>query len=301
MYEELENIENPENLDSHFELDDSQKQFVDENLNNVGGEDLLLKGDIDANRDLVISTYDRAIALMRPDLKTSANLSPMKSYNSSWDRFIENYLESPYLESFSDKEQIELISDYMTNIEDIRFENWKDLTLEQRVNVLNEMEQHIAAIEHRPALPLYAEDMKEGMFGYQQHNPDNPTGDKIAINTSILEASGISPDLLDEVLDTLIHEGRHRYQHYNVEERLVHESAAEVETWRENIMDKEYGGYGYKDGSPIPIVEIGPIGLFTNSRLSELGFRLYYYQPIEIDARNFASDVMNGYHKKMEA
>lgn len=289
MYEELENIENPENLDSHFELDDSQKQFVDENLNNVGGEDLLLKGDIDANRDLVISTYDRAIALMRPDLKTSANLSPMKSYNSSWDRFIENHLESPYLESFSDKEQIELISNYMTNIEDIRFENWKDLTLEQRVNVLNEMEQHIAAIEHRPAATISSEKLEDNTFGYQSN-------DSIVINSTYLEQSSTNPQALDKMLETLIHEGRHRYQQYNVEERLVHESPAQVETWRENFEE-----LGYKDGSPIPIIEIGPIGLFTNERLSDLGFRLYYYQPVEVDARNFASDVMSGYHKKMEA
>ena len=239
MYEELENIENPENLDSHFELDDSQKQYVDGMLNNVGGEDLLLEGDLEANRDLVISTYDKAIAFMRSDLKTAANLSPMSSYNSSWDKFIENYLESPYLEAFSDKEQIELISDYMTNIEDIKFENWKGLTMEQRVNVLNEMEQHIAAIEHRPALPLYAENMEDGMFGYQKHDPNNVLDDKIAINKTVLVASGSHPEILDEILDTLIHEGRHRYQHYNVEERLVHESLAEVEQWRENF--NEYG------------------------------------------------------------
>lgn len=289
MYEELENIENPENLDSHFELDDSQKQFVDENLNSVGGEDLLLKGDIDTNRDLVISTYDRAIALMRPDLKTAANLSPMKSYNSSWDRFIENYLESPYLESFSDKEQIELISDYMTNIEDIRFENWKDLTLEQRVNVLNEMEQHIAAIEHRPASVISAETLDDpNCFGYQ-------LGEDIVINTSYLEISVNNPEMLDKMLETLIHEGRHRYQHYNVEDRLVHESPAEVESWRENFEI-----LGYADGTPVTIHIAGPLE-YTNDYLAEVGARLYYYQPVEIDARNFAGDVMIEYRKKMEA
>lgn len=296
MYEEFENLENPETLDSHFELDDSQQQMVDMEINQVGGEDLLLSGDIEANRDLVISTYDKTIANLRPDLKTAVNLSPMKSYSPSWDKFIGSYLETPYLESFSDREQVELISDYMTNIEDIRFENWKDLTLDQRVNVLNEMERHIAAIEHRPALPLYAENMEDGMFGYQRHDPNNVIDDKIAINTTILEASGSHPEILDEVLDTLIHEGRHRYQHYNVEERLVHESPAEVEQWREN-----FNKMGYKDGTPIPIVEIGPIGLFTNSRLSELGFRLYYYQPVETDARRFASDVMSEYRNKINA
>lgn len=291
--EDFEQYENLERSDTPFELDEFQQQTVDMELNQVGGEELL--NGIE-NRDAVIETYDRAIKQIRPDLKTAANLSPMRSYSSTWDNFIGNYLESPYLEALSDRAQVELISDYMTNVEDIRFENWKELSIEQKVKVLNEMEQHIAAIEHRPALPLFAEDMEANMFGYQQHDPNNPSGDKIAINTSIFEKSNYDPKVLDELLDTLIHEGRHCYQHYNVEERLVHESPAQVEAWRENFEE-----LGYKDGSPIPIVEIGPIGLFTNQRLSELGFRLYYYQPVEIDARTFASDVMGAYRNKINA
>lgn len=286
MYEELENIENPENLDSHFELDDSQQQLVDLELNNAGGEELLADAE---SQDVVVEIYDKVIRQIRPDLKTAVNLSPMKSYSPTWNDYIDNYLESPYLEAFSDREQVEYISDYMSNIEDIRFENWKDLSLEQKVNVLNEMEHHIAAIEHRPAATISSEKLEDNTFGYQSN-------DSIVINSTYLEQSSTNPQALDKMLETLIHEGRHRYQQYNVEERLVHESPAQVETWRENFEE-----LGYKDGSPIPIIEIGPIGLFTNERLSDLGFRLYYYQPVEVDARNFASDVMSGYHKKMEA
>ena len=286
MYEELENIKNPENLDSHFELDDSQQQLVDLEFNNAGGEELLANAE---SQDAVVEIYDRTIRQIRPDLKTAVNLSPMKSYSPTWNDFIDNYLESPYLEAFSDREQVEYISDYMSNIEDIRFENWKDLSLEQKVNVLNEMEHHIAAIEHRPAATISSEKLEDNTFGYQSN-------DSIVINSTYLEQSSTNPQALDKMLETLIHEGRHRYQQYNVEERLVHESPAQVETWRENFEE-----LGYKDGSPIPIIEIGAIGLFTNERLSDLGFRLYYYQPVEVDARNFASDVMSGYHKKMEA
>ena len=241
-------------------------------------------GDI-TSRDMVISTYDKAIEMLRPDLKTAANLSPMKSYDSVWDDFI-SQLESPYIEALSDREQVEAISDYMSKITDIRFDNWKDLSLDGKVSVLNEMESQIATIEHRPAATITTEKLADNEFGYQLN-------DKIVINSTYLEQSSMSPEALDKMLETLIHEGRHRYQQYNVEDRLVHESPAQVETWREN-----FGDLGYKDGSPIPIIEIGPIGLLTNERLSELGFRLYWYQPVEIDARNFASDVMSEYHKK---
>ncbi|MBO7489488.1 MAG: hypothetical protein J6T88_04335 [Bacteroidales bacterium] len=290
----IESFESFETTDKRFELNDIQKQLIDEKVNQIGGEDLLINGDLEPNRSQVIEIYDAMVTRFRPDIKTAVNLSPMKTYNSTWDTFVSSYLESPYLEAFSDKEQIEVISDYMTSIEDIRFEKWKDLTEEQRLEVLNNMEQMIAKLEHRPAVPIFFEKLTSE-FGYQQHNPMDTSLDKIAINTDIIVASGQNPELLEEVLDTLIHEGRHRYQHYNVEERLVHESKAEVDSWRENFED-----LGYADGSPVLIHLIGRYS-YTNDYLEYVGERLYYYQPTEIDARNFASDVMSDYHKKMEA
>ena len=290
----IESYESYEDVNTRFELDSSQQQLIDNEVCQLEGGDLLLNGNIEENRDLVIDTYDKLLKTFRPDIKTAVNLSPMKTYSNSWDTFISNYLESPYLEAFSDREQVEMISDYMSNIEDIRLENWKDLSLEERLGVLNKMEQNIAHIEHRPAIPIYAEQMEH--YGYQQHDPTDPSHDKIAINTRVIAESGDSQVMLDELLDTLIHEGRHRYQHYNIEDRLVHESQADVASWRENFEQ-----LGYADGSPIHIVEIGPVGLFTNERLADLGFRLYYYQPVEVDARNFASDVINQYHNKLQA
>ena len=284
----FEQFENYESAEKHFELDESQQQMIDLELNHVGGEELLLNGGIEANMDLVIETYDKTMRQIQPNLKSAISLSPMKTYNSSWSFFIENYLESPYLEAFSDKQQIEMISDYMTGIEDIRYENWKDLTLEKRLEILNEMEQKIANIEHRPPAHISAKVLKDNVYGYQ-------TNDSIVINTKLLEKSINSPKGLDELLDTLIHEGRHRYQQYNVEERLVHESPAAVQTWRENFKD-----LGYADGAPVHIIEFGPLGLFTNKRLKQTGYRLYYYQPVEVDARNFAKDVMYKYRQKME-
>lgn len=283
--EDFELYENLEKTDSPFELNESQQKLIDSELNSLlTGENLTISKDIHN----VVEEYDKKIQQIRPDLLTAVSLSPMQSYSSTWDDFINNYLESPYLEAFSDREQVECISDYMVNIKDIRFENWKDLSLEQKVDILNDMEKHIAAIEHRPAATISSNQLENNTFGYQ-------LDEKIVINSTYLELSSTNPQALDKMLETLIHEGRHRYQQYNVEERLVHESPAQVETWRENFKE-----LGYKDGSPIPIIEVGHIGIFTNERLSELGFRLYYYQPVEIDARNFASDVMSDYRKKME-
>lgn len=278
-------IEESFEVKEDFELDINQQRLIDQDLNLLGGEDVLLHGE--EYKELIVETYDKKVRQFRPDLKTATHLSSMKSYNTSWGTFIDNYLEPPYLEAISDREQIESIADYMVSVEEIRFDNWKDLSLEQQVDVLNKMEQCIANIEHRPSAIISIKDMDTKTYGYQ-------LGDSIVINSKYLNASASSPEVLEQMLDTLIHEGRHRYQHYNVEERLVHDSIAEVKSWRENLYE-----LGYRDGSPIHLIEFGPVGLFTNERLSDEGKRLYYYQPVEIDAREFAEDVLYEYHKQL--
>ena len=203
----------------------------------------------------------------------------MRGYNPGWDRVL-SHLEPHYLEAFTDIEQQNLIASHMASIEDIQFENWQEMDIEQMVGVLGSLENEIAKIQHRPAMILSAERLDENVFGQQY-------GNRIELNSRILESSKNNPDLLDAVLDTLIHEGRHAYQHYNVEERMVHQSQAEVNSWRENFNE-----LGYKDGSPIAIQLIGPFS-YTNSELTSLGARLYYYQPVETDAREYAADTMS--------
>ena len=212
-------IEESFEVKENFELDINQQRLIDQDLNLLGGEDVLFHGE--EYKEQIVELYDKKVRLFRPDLKTTTHLSSMKSYNASWGTFVDNYLEPPYLEAISDREQIESIADYMVSVEEIRFDNWKDLSLEQQVDVLNKMEQCIANIEHRPSAIISIKDMDAKTYGYQ-------LGDSIVINSKYLNASASSPEVLEKMLDTLIHEGRHRYQHYNVEERLVHDSIAEV-------------------------------------------------------------------------
>ena len=68
----------------------------------------------------------------------------------------------------------------------------------------------------------------------------------------------------------MIHEGRHAYQNYNLEQREVNSDSYSTFEWRQNMED------GYK--SP----EI-------------YGFRAYWTQPVEVDARAFAQDVLDIY------
>ena len=204
-----------------------------------------------------------------------ANVETVEQVERSTDRlesFKRNGTEK--LEVLYDSEVTEQIAEYLSGLEELRFENWTKLSLEQRKELLNRIERQIAAIEHRPPLPIDVEKMKASTFGYQSSYYH-----KIALN-SLYVGSNSKKDY-NEVIDTIIHEGRHAYQHYNVDKKLIHESASVVNTWRENFYNPKY--QYYNSGSCIIPVK---------GRLQDVGFRLYYYQPVEIDARNFASDVM---------
>lgn len=204
-----------------------------------------------------------------------ANVEAVEQVERSTDRlesFKRNGTEK--LEVLYDSEVTEQIAEYLSGLEELRFENWTKLSLEQRKELLNRIERQIAAIEHRPPLPIDVEKMKASTFGYQSSYYH-----KIALN-SLYVGSNSKKDY-NEVIDTIIHEGRHAYQHYNVDKKLIHESASVVNTWRENFYNPKY--QYYNSGSCIIPVK---------GRLQDVGFRLYYYQPVEIDARNFASDVM---------
>lgn len=178
------------------------------------------------------------------------------------------------LEVLHDSEVTEQIAEYLSGIEELKYENWQRQSIEQRQIILNKIEIQIAAFEHRPPLPINVEKMDKHTFGYQSSYYH-----KIALN-SLYVGSNEKKDYL-EVIDTIIHEGRHAYQHYNVDKKLIHDSASVVNSWRENFYDPKYQYY-QASTFIIPI----------KGKLQNVGFRLYYYQPVEIDARNFANDVM---------
>jgi len=193
--ENFEPLESYEGMDSPFTLDEYQQEAVDLELQRAGGENLITSGELDK----VVDAYDKVIEMIKPSwLRSAVNLSPMRGFSQTWTNLIDQYLESHYLEAFTDKKQVEYISDYMSGIEEIRFENWKELSMDQQVEILNKMEQQIAKIEHRPAANISAQHINDSEFGYQ-------LGDDIVINTTYLELAMEDPAMLDNMLETLIH------------------------------------------------------------------------------------------------
>lgn len=186
---------------------------------------------------------------------------------AEWVSPVKDLIESKYLEAPADMEQVNNIGDYLTDVEDLQYENWQQLSTSNRRQVLIEAECRIAELEHRSPCEINFSELPPGHLGfYSSHDKS------ITLNTRYIEANDF--ESYKETLDTLIHEGRHAYQDYNMTEREVHPRTGEVTNWRWNQYD-----VGYK-----------------NAEL--YGYEIYAMQPVEADARAFAEDVLNEYFNK---
>lgn len=172
------------------------------------------------------------------------------------------------IEAPQDHIQIEQISGVLSDCKELKFDNWCNLELSERIDVLNAVEKQIAEIEHRPACPvnydasmgsvqIYGDNVYGHLGGYSQETKD------ITLNANMVESN--DPTAYLEVIDTIVHEGRHAYQDYNIHICEVHPRHSEVASWAETMGDGKWRYWG--DCS------------------TELGQRLYEQQSIEIDAR----------------
>ena len=188
-------------------------------------------------------------------------------------------IEAPY-----DHVQIEEISKLLENCENLNIEKWNSLELEEKVEILNDLEEKIAQIEHRPPCPIYCNEYMgslEVVGGnvYGHFGGYNPISKDINLNSELFTSK--DPTIFKELINPVVHEGRHAYQDYNIHVCEVHPRHSEVVSWSETMGDGKWQYWG--DCS------------------TELGQRLYEQQSIEIDARNFANDVVSKIEDKLFA
>ena len=195
---------------------------------------------------------------------------------------IKDSIDSTCLEAPTDFEQAEMIADTMRGIEGVDYETWRDLSVEDRISVLQEIENGAADIAHRTPCIVIGEPMEASLYGYYKPrwSPDTVTPEQISQALAEQPVIMINSDLLDgsyenykEAMDTILHEGRHAYQEYNMYEREVHTSPGDVKNWIENEF-----GYKYQEADS-----------------TFVGDKCYYMQPLEADARKFATDIMSSY------
>ena len=183
-------------------------------------------------------------------------------------------IDNKFLEAPSDLEQVSLISERMSEIDGTRYEEWQCMSPQERLEAMQKVENAAAEIEHRPACEVDGKSLGEGHFGY--FDPKTKT---ITLNTDYLDGSY---ECYKDTLDTIIHEGRHAYQHYNVDERQVHPSDGDCTNWSKNLHENMWGLFPENIGYQSP---------------QEVGFERYWMQPVEADARAFAEDVFNKFNQ----
>ncbi len=166
-----------------------------------------------------------------------------------------------FLEAPSDTIQVEKAAETLNTIEGTQFNDWKQLSIEQRIDVLQSIEIEVAEIAHRPSCKVNVQPLPEGSFGYY-----NPQTKEIVINELYLSQN--SAEIHHECLDTILHEGRHAYQDFNMTCRQVHTSTGDITNWYKNEYE-----FGYQDAETY-------------------GFKAYAMQPVECDARKFAEDIL---------
>ncbi len=112
---------------------------------------------------------------------------------------------------------------------------------------------------------LYLKVWERGIWGYYEQGSNC-----ITINKDYVE----STESYEAVLDTLIHEGRHAYQDYNLNVRETHPRHGEVSNWNLNEL------HGYQD-------------------VEHCGFKSISIATFGIRCTGFAEDVVKSYQDKL--
>jgi len=168
-------------------------------------------------------------------------------------------------------EQVEQVSQMLKGRTDLTSGNWEKMTLDGRLTVLQECDNQIAAITKRTPYHIEAAGIANNAKGVTF--PDG----RIVLNSQLLYDS--SPSGMRQCLETLIHEGRHAYQNYNMDISEVEPNANRIEAWRLNRQ------MGY---------ETGQCSIYDYQKM---GFKRYLAQPLEVDARVFTEDVLDNLGK----
>ena len=156
------------------------------------------------------------------------------------------------------------MDDYNSVLQSLTDEKWNSLKVYEKLAVLQAVENEIAVREGRQPCQVSGEFIPSSNDGITLGYYSQSTRD-ITINTEQLVPQSKYGSDYSVHLDTILHEGRHAYQHQAVLGEIEHIDSQAVQAWTDNMAPGHYITY-----------ERNPRG--------------YYSQPIERDARDFARD-----------
>lgn len=140
---------------------------------------------------------------------------------------------------------------------------WSRLSEEGKVAVLQAIEDEAAAEAEREARTVEAKWLYVGDDGIELGRYESGPR-TVYVNSSQLAEGSRYGDDPDKMVETVLHEGRHAFQHDVAEGKVPYEDQETVKAWADNLAP---GGYVTFAENP----------------------RAYYDQPVEADARSYAS------------
>lgn len=156
------------------------------------------------------------------------------------------------------------MSNYSAALQNLTDETWRGLQVDEKLAILRAIEQETALREGRQPCKVVGEFIPSNEDGITLGYYNRGTR-LITINTEQLDPRGKYGNDYGRMVNTILHEGRHAYQHQAVAGEIDHDDKQELATWADNMQPGHYITY-----------ERNPRG--------------YFNQPIERDARSFAEE-----------
>lgn len=155
--------------------------------------------------------------------------------------------------------------------------NWSAMSPAQRLQALQRLENHFAQSFGRPALEIREippQQSQAGLMGFYKHNERRMYIHPRFLQNPNLALTNYSAS--DAVL-TVLHEGRHGFQFHASANGSSRVPRSQLTEWAMNHC--RY--FGYSSGS------------------SESAMALYYFQPVEMDARRFARENVEEFARRI--
>lgn len=217
-------------------------------------------------------------AIRNSEIPQGKDYSGEKSFSEAFDNALQAFVDS-VKELFGigssdeakevDETLAEKASDVMAEVFDKNtISEWGTMSMEAREAKLSEYYNKLGEALGIDAKGVIIEDCSqtvgEGVLGY------NSGDGYLHIDSNNLE----DPSKLMEVLNTTTHEARHQLQSEAIADpsRFPEISPSLIGEWEHNMQNYDGGQFGYEG---------------------------YYNQGVEVDARVFAADVINGYKTKL--
>ena len=172
---------------------------------------------------------DETVTSEVPEVSQTPEEMPEPPTDTADDTSAQGSEDAPTDLDIESVQQIREAADSFRQMEELDPGAWQALDGGQRLEALQTIEDRVAAIQGRPSVQVSAEPMEPDTFGGWD-------GQGISLNAAPLE----SDMPVEEFLNTIVHEGRHAYQDYAVQNPGVVADQNIVNNWADNMEPGHY-------------------------------------------------------------